>query len=116
MLLYSTALDAIEAGIPYITLPSEYLRGRMGQTYYRTMNIPELVAKNRSDYIHIALRCITDENFKSNVIEKILTRRYLIWEDMAVPFGWTQLLTRVMGREVMNWDTFIMTTGRCNII
>ncbi len=104
-------MDAIEAGVPYVTLPSEYLRGRMGQTYYRTMNIPELVAKNRSDYVAIAIKLIRNIEFKKSVVDKIIVRRHLVWEDMEVPFGWTQFLARMTGSTIMDWNTFISTTG-----
>eukprot|EP01041_Mallomonas_annulata_P005884 gene5884-11882_t len=127
-----TALDSLEAGKPFVTLPSEYLRGRMGVQYYRTMNIPELVAKNRtvttttsssssfssshsyfrSDYVSIAVKLGRDFVFKNQVTEKILTRRRLLWEDMDVPFEWTRFLSRIAGIPVTNWKEFISTTGR----
>ncbi len=39
-----TSADGLIAGKPVLTLPSEYLRGRMGVAFLSTMNIPELVA------------------------------------------------------------------------
>ena len=41
----------------------EYLRGRMGLSFYRTMNIPDLVAHNRSHYISIAVRLCENATF-----------------------------------------------------
>ena len=41
-----TSYDGLSFDIPILTLPSEYLRGRMGHIYYRTINLPEIVAHN----------------------------------------------------------------------
>lgn len=37
-----TSLDMLIAGVPYVTLPTEYLKGRMGQMYYHIMDLDEL--------------------------------------------------------------------------
>ena len=43
-----TSADGLANGVPVLTLPAEYLRGRMGVQFYRSMGMPELVAHNRS--------------------------------------------------------------------
>ena len=43
-----TSADGLANGIPVLTLPAEYLRGRMGVQFYKSMGMPELVAHNRS--------------------------------------------------------------------
>lgn len=108
-----TSADSLIANVPYVTLPSEYLRGRMGLSFLRTMNIPSLVAKNSSDYVNIAIQLFTDPVFYESMRSKIAKSLYLIWEDMEVPFEWTVFLQRVAGIDkIWSWDEFIHNSGR----
>eukprot|EP00981_Chlorochromonas_danica_P005050 scaffold1016_cov175-Ochromonas_danica.AAC.8 len=92
-----TSADAIILKKPYITLPTEYLRGRMGYAFYRTMNIPELVAVNIVDYLDIALRLYYDKVFYASMVDKLVKSEDLLWEDMFVPYTWTRFLQRLLG-------------------
>jgi hypothetical protein len=83
--------------IPYVTLPSEYLRGRMGKTYMRTMNIPQLVAHSIDEYVAIAVRLSADKEFYSRMQQLLAERSELVWEDMEVVYEWTLFLSRVTG-------------------
>ena len=87
-----TSADSLAMGIPMITMPTEYLRGRMGAAFLRykrftsicntnrTMNIPELVARNRSEYVKIAHELSVNSALYSSVTKKIKERSHLIWE------------------------------------
>lgn len=107
-----TSADALVAGKPFITLPTEYLRGRMGSAFYRTMNLPQLVARNISEYVMIAKKLNSDKDFYNEIIEKINKRLYLIWEDMSVPFEWSKFLMKVVGFSPIGWNDFIAQSGR----
>lgn len=90
-----TSADAILVGIPYVTLPAEYLRGRMGSAFLRTMNVPELVAQNIDDYVDISYRLLRDKQFYAATKKKLIENSYLIWEDMEVVHSFTNLLLKV---------------------
>jgi protein O-GlcNAc transferase len=107
-----TAADGIGMGIPFVTLPAEYLKGRMGASLIRTLDIPELVAKNMSDYIRIASELSCDRRFFASVKRKLQDRAGLIWEDMEYPFSWTEFLLVLSGDTPMNWNDFISASGR----
>jgi predicted O-linked N-acetylglucosamine transferase (SPINDLY family) len=107
-----TSADGLIAGKPVLTLPTEYLRGRMGGSFLRTMNIPELMAKNQSNYINIAIKLSKDKSFYNSIKTKVINRLDLIWEDMEVPFGWGQFLSKVVGMQPHTWDQFLKQSGR----
>jgi hypothetical protein len=111
-----TSADALIAGKPFVTLPSEYLRGRMGQAFLRTMNLPELVAHNRSEYVAIATRLATDRRFYENTVEKIKSNLHLIWEDIEVPYEWTNLLSTVAGLTKLNWHDYLSSISADKIL
>ena len=91
-----TSADAIWAGIPYITLPSEYLRGRMGMQYLRTMNIPALCATNMSHYVQIAVQLADPkQSLYTTVVAQMRQRKDLIFEDLEVPYQWSKFFTRL---------------------
>lgn len=111
-----TSADGLSVHVPYVTLPSEHLRGRMGAAFYRTMNIPELVARNKTEYIQICVRLAKNRNQYLTIREKISARSHLIWEDMEVPFRWTQYFSVLAGLPVPNWEEFIRETGRDPVV
>jgi hypothetical protein len=84
----------------------------MGQAFYRTMNIPDLVAKSRDNYVDIATRLSTEADYYRSIRKLIGERSHLLWEDMEVPFVWSQLLSHAVGVQAMTWDEFIQSTGR----
>ncbi len=97
-----TSADALMVGKPFVTLPTEYLRGRMGVTYLRTMNIPELAAVDIEAYISIAIKLAHDKIFYDTIVRKIRDRLDLIWEDMMFPYSITVILQRVLGIAVLS--------------
>ena len=107
-----TSADGLIVGVPVITLPAEYLRGRMGAAFFRTMNMPELVARNRSEYVQMAARLGTDKIHLQHVKQKIQERLSLIWEDMEYVHSWYRFLSIVSGVAPMSWEVFVNQTGR----
>ena len=107
-----TSADGILAGIPFVTLPTEYLRGRMGASFYRTMNIPELVARNMSEYVAIATKLGTNQTFHKNMVALVKQRGYLVWEDMEYPYEWTRFLARLAGKTPPTWLEFLAKNNK----
>jgi hypothetical protein len=107
-----TSADGISVTVPYITLPTEYLRGRMGQAFYRTMNIPDLVARNRSEYVNLAIRLAEDKEYYTNLRALLHERASLIWEDMEIPFRWASFFSTAVGIPPLPWAEFISESGR----
>mgnify|MGYP000374421255 CR=1 FL=1 len=84
----------------------------MGVQFYRTMNMPELTAHNRSEYIHLARRLVEEPAFLAASKEKVRATQHLIFEDLEVPYEWTRLLCGVGGVEAPSWDDFLIQSGR----
>ena len=107
-----TSADGFIVGLPVLTLPTEHLRGRMGAAFYRTMDIPELVAHNMTEYIRIATELCSDSLFYHHVRQLIRERTSLIWEDMEVPFGWSTFLSTAAGIRPPSWEEYLIQSGR----
>lgn len=110
-----TSADALQMHIPLVTLPTEYLRGRMGYSLLRTLNLPELVAVDVQDYIDIAVRLSLDPAFLARTKEAIVERIDLLWEDMTVPHEITNVLQRACGLQQSSYRAFLQQTGRGSV-
>ncbi|HEY2630267.1 MAG TPA: hypothetical protein VGI57_14145, partial [Usitatibacter sp.] len=56
----NTSLDAFAAGLPVVTMPGRFMRGRQSAGMLRMMGIEDLVAGNEEDYVAKAVGVATD--------------------------------------------------------
>jgi CRISPR-associated protein Csy1 len=79
----NTSLDAIACGLPVVTLPGRFMRGRQSAGMLRLMKIDELVARDEDDYVRIATTLIDDADFRRALAARILSARASIFDDPA---------------------------------
>ena len=61
----NTSLDALGAGLPIVTLPGRFMRGRQSAGMLGLAGIDELIARNEEDYVHIAARLAADRDWRA---------------------------------------------------
>jgi predicted O-linked N-acetylglucosamine transferase (SPINDLY family) len=69
----NTTLDALACGLPVVTLPGEFMRGRQSYGMLKCMGLDELIAKDQDDYIEIALKIGTDNAWRQQVVQRIIS-------------------------------------------
>ena len=79
----NTSLDAFAAGLPLVTLPGRFMRGRQSLAMLRLAGLPELVAKDEDDYLRIAGRLATDRTWRERIAERVLQGCGRIFDDPA---------------------------------
>lgn len=52
----NTSLDALACGLPVVTLPGAFMRGRQSMAMLRLIGVPELVAAGPGEYVDLAVR------------------------------------------------------------
>ncbi len=52
----NSSIEAFSLGVPIVTWPGGFARGRVTAAYYRQMGIEDLIAADAGDYIDLALR------------------------------------------------------------
>ncbi len=67
----NTTLDAIAAGLPPVTLPGAFLRGRQSASVLRAMDLAELVAADEADYVRLALRLAHDRPWRAGIVRRM---------------------------------------------
>jgi len=79
----NTTIQALGLGIPPVTLPADYVRGRMTIGWLKAIDVMELVAKDHADYVRIALACGTDPEWRARVVAKIEARKHELIENQG---------------------------------
>lgn len=68
----NTTLDALACGLPVVTLPGEFMRGRQSYGMLKCMELDELIAKDQDDYSEIAIKIGTDSAWREQVVQRIV--------------------------------------------
>lgn len=77
----NTSLDALACALPIVTLPGEFMRGRQSYAMLSEMGLGELIARDKSDYVAIALRLGTDAVWRKEIQRRIAQNIDRIFEN-----------------------------------
>ena len=80
---YNTAVQAIECGLPLVTREGRFLRGRLASGVLRRMNLQELIAQSKADYVNLVVRLATDLLYQANIRHEIEQRRSILFDDQS---------------------------------
>ncbi len=80
----NTSYEAFAMGLPIVTWPGSFMRGRVTEGCYRQMGFTELVADSLDSYVEIALRLANDSEWRERVKNEIATRSAVLYEDARV--------------------------------
>jgi len=71
----NTSLDALTCGLPIVTLPGAFMRGRQSAGMLGLLGVTELIARSRADYLAIAARLVVDRGWRDELSARIRTSR-----------------------------------------
>jgi len=77
----NTSYEAFAMGLPIVTWPGSFMRGRVTEGCYRQMGFSELVADSLDSYVEIALRLANDSVWRERVKNEIAARSPALYED-----------------------------------
>jgi protein O-GlcNAc transferase len=75
-----TAFEALGAGCPVVTLPSQFARGRSSLAAYLKMGITECVASDARDYVRIAITLAGDKRRQADLRARLLAASPALFE------------------------------------
>ncbi len=78
---HNTTYDAIAAGVPVVTLPSDYQHGRYTAAVYRQMGVTDCIASSVEEYITLALRLATDRAERADIAARLHAASGAIFEN-----------------------------------
>lgn len=79
----NTSLDALAMGLPIVTLPGEFMRGRQTMGMLTLLSVEELIATSTDDYLAIAAKLATDKSYRHAISQKILANVPRLFNDRA---------------------------------
>jgi protein O-GlcNAc transferase len=91
----NTNYEAFIFGTPVLTLPGEFMRGRVTQALYVKMGITDCVAETADDYVRIAVELGTDKKKKTAIRKKILAASDVLYEEMEAVAEWERFFARI---------------------
>jgi predicted O-linked N-acetylglucosamine transferase (SPINDLY family) len=77
----NTTLEGISCGLPVVTCPGNFMRGRHAAAMLTMMGITETIAGNPINYIDIAMRLALDKEFYSKINRQIHENQSRLYED-----------------------------------
>lgn len=90
----NTSLDALACGLPLVTLPGRYMRGRQSSGMLQLMDINELVARDADDYVRIAVRLGGDRAWRDAMSARITAAHAKLFDDAAPIAALAEFLRR----------------------
>ena len=76
----NTSLDALACGLPIVTLPGTFMRGRQSAGMLDLLGVPELIARDRSDYLSIAAQLVGDAAWRRERAASIRAAQHHLFE------------------------------------
>lgn len=80
----NSSVEAFSLGVPIVTWPGGFARGRVTAAYYGQMGIDGLVAGDTGEYVDLALRLAGDAAFREDLSTRILKRVPKLFENKAM--------------------------------
>ena len=88
----NTSLDALAMGLPIVTLPGQFMRGRQTMAMLSLLGVKELIAKSAEEYLAIARRVATDPSYRQILSQRILSHGDRLFDDPTPPRVFGQIL------------------------
>jgi len=80
-----TSIEGIGCGLPIVTIPGEFMRGRHSYAMLKMMDINETIAEDIDHYVDIAVRLGKDDQFYLEIKQKISSSCHRLFNDYSVP-------------------------------
>jgi len=80
---FNTAMQAIECGLPIVTMEGRFMRGRFASGILKRMGLPELVAQSQEGYVDLAIKLAQEANYRRDVRARIAESRHVLFDDAA---------------------------------
>ncbi|HEC14118.1 MAG TPA: hypothetical protein ENI72_00025 [Rhodospirillales bacterium] len=95
----NTTIEAFFAGVPVVTMPTRFARGRFSAAIMKQIGLDECIAETPKDYVDLAVRIGTDLKYRKSLRAKIRKRIDGIFENDEAIREWERFFIDVCGRK-----------------
>jgi predicted O-linked N-acetylglucosamine transferase (SPINDLY family) len=112
----NSSMQSFSLDCPVVTLPTTFMRGRHTVAMLKQMEIPELIARDRDDYVAISSRLLDDSAFYEDVKSRIRERKARLFHDMEVAQAFREAVDTIGRRppEVGQQPSLILPAPQAN--
>ncbi|HVN28047.1 MAG TPA: tetratricopeptide repeat protein [Candidatus Binataceae bacterium] len=105
----NTSYEAFAMGLPIVTWPGEFMRGRVTEGCYRQMGLSDLIADGPDSYVELALRLANDGAWREQMKREIAARSSALYEDSGVVTELEDFLraafeAHLRGDRITHWE------------
>ncbi len=79
----NSTYEAFALGVPVVTRPSAFMRGRVTAGAYRQIGVMDCVATTDAEYVDLAVRLANDPVWRADVGARIVARHDALYDDAA---------------------------------
>ena len=94
----NTSLDAIASGLPIVTRPGRFMRGRQSAGMLAHVGLPDLVAADEDDYVARAVRFASDAGARDDARRRMTAARGALFDDASTTRAFADALQALAGR------------------
>ncbi|HFE38270.1 MAG TPA: tetratricopeptide repeat protein, partial [Gammaproteobacteria bacterium] len=100
----NTGLAAIDAHLPIVCYPTQFMRGRHSYAILKMLGVTETIAQNEQEYIDIAVKLGTDREWRKSIVDKIAHQHENIYEDVECVRGLESFYEKVVRASDKEFD------------
>jgi predicted O-linked N-acetylglucosamine transferase (SPINDLY family) len=105
----NTSYEAFAMGLPIVTWPGAFMRGRVTEGCYRQMGFTALVADSLDSYVEMALRLANDARWREQMKAEIAARSAALYEDAGMVTELEDFLCAAFaahrrGEDITHWE------------
>ncbi|MGK7898400.1 MAG: tetratricopeptide repeat protein [Xenococcus sp. (in: cyanobacteria)] len=79
----NTTMESTAYNLPIVTLPGELMRGRHTMAILKMMGVTETIAKDKEEYIDIAVRLGQDADYRHKISQQIAQNKHKLYDDLS---------------------------------
>lgn len=87
-----SSLEFFSMGLPVVTMPQSDICGSQTASYYRLMNIHDLITNTPKEYIEKAIQVANNPDYYSEIYEKIKTNNKVLYHNEDAIHNWNKAL------------------------
>ncbi|CAN5370982.1 hypothetical protein BH11PSE11_BH11PSE11_36110 [soil metagenome] len=95
----NSSLEALACDLPLVTLPGTMMRGRHTLAMLKMIGVRDTVAKNLNEYVAMAIRLGTDEEWRREIARKFSFNKHKLYGDRACIEGLETFLLAATGGQ-----------------
>jgi predicted O-linked N-acetylglucosamine transferase (SPINDLY family) len=96
---FNTAIQAMECGLPLVTMDGRFMRGRLASGILRRLGLPELITDCEEDYVALAVKLVQDSDYYRQIQQRIKADRHLLIDDITPVRALEDFLTTTINKQ-----------------